>query len=267
MLAPPVVFLCVFLVMPLARVMWASIGPPEAPFSVYARVVAQGFYLRSFLYTVETAFVVTLVCLATAYPLAYAVANARGWTGRLMSTAILLPLWTSVVIRSYAWLILFQRHGPVNDGLLWLHWIAEPVQILQTSVAVRIGMVHILLPFMVLPLIASMSKVDRTLLRAASVLGATPMRVFLRVYLRLTLPGVLAGCSLVFISALGFYITPALLGGARNATAAMMIEQAVSVFLDWPLASALSTILLLTTVALYLAFARLTGGELGTLVR
>ena len=267
MLAPPVAFLAAFLVVPLARVVWASVGPLGAPFAVYARVFEQGFYARSFLYTIQTAFIVTLVCLIAAYPLAYALANARGWTGRLMSTLLLLPLWTSVVIRSYAWLILFQRHGPVNAGLLWLHWVGQPVQILQTAAAVRIGMVHILLPFMVLPLVASMTRVDRTLLRAARVLGATPVRVFLRVYLRLTLPGVLAGCSLVFISALGFYITPALLGGARNATAAMMIEQAVSVFLDWPLASALSTILLLTTIVLYLGYARLTRGELRALVR
>jgi ABC-type spermidine/putrescine transport system permease subunit I len=128
-------------------------------------------------------------------------------------------------------------------------------------------MVHILLPFMVLPLATSMAAVDETFLRAGRILGAGPLRLFLRVYLMLTLPGVTAGCSLVFITSLGFYITPALLGGTRNTMIAVTIEQAVSVFFDWPLASALSTILLLVTVALYLVYIRLTQGDLRGVVK
>jgi ABC-type spermidine/putrescine transport system permease subunit I len=180
---------------------------------------------------------------------------------------VLVPLWTSVVIRSYAWLILFQRNGPVNSVLLALGWIGEPIKILQTSAAVQIGMVHILLPFMILPLVTTMIKVDHTLLRAARVLGAPPSKVFTRIYFRLTLPGIAGGCALVFITSLGFFITPSLLGGARQTMAAMMIEQAVSVFLNWPLASALSTVLLTVTVALYLICARLTGEETGLVTK
>jgi putative spermidine/putrescine transport system permease protein/mannopine transport system permease protein len=229
----------------------------------YAKVFDESFYLRSFWYTIEVAFCVTVVCLVIAYPLAYAIASSRGRSQKLMSVLVLLPLWTSVVIRSYAWLILFQRQGPVNSILLALGWIDEPLKILQTSTAVEIGMVHILLPFMILPLVSAMLKVDRTLLRAARVLGARPVKVFTRIYIRLTLPGITAGCALVFITSLGFFITPSLLGGAQQTMAAMMIEQAVSVFLNWPLASALSTVLLAMTVSLYLIYAKLTGGETG----
>jgi ABC-type spermidine/putrescine transport system permease subunit I len=263
MVAPPIAFLGVFLLLPLLRVIFSSFAQPTWTLGNYAKVFDESFYLRSFWYTIEIAFCVTIVCLVIAYPLAYAIANSRGRSQKLMSVLVLLPLWTSVVIRSYAWLILFQRQGPVNSILLALGWISEPIKILQTSAAVEVGMVHILLPFMILPLVTTMLKVDRTLLRAARVLGARPVKVFTRIYLRLTLPGVTAGCALVFITALGFFITPSLLGGAQQTMAAMMIEQAVSVFLNWPLASALSTVLLAITLSLYLTFAKLTGGEMG----
>jgi putative spermidine/putrescine transport system permease protein/mannopine transport system permease protein len=263
MMVPPIGFLGVFLLLPLARVVFSSFARPTWTLANYAKVFDESFYLRSFWYTFEVAFCVTVVCLVIAYPLAYAIANSRGRSQQLMSVLVLLPLWTSVVIRSYAWLILFQRHGPVNSILLALGWIDEPVKILQTSTAVEIGMVHILLPFMILPLVTTMLKVDRTLLQAARVLGARPVKVFTRIYIRLTRPGITAGCALVFITALGFFITPSLLGGAQQSMAAMMIEQAVSVFLNWPLASALSTVLLAMTVSVYLIFAKLTGGEMG----
>jgi putative spermidine/putrescine transport system permease protein/mannopine transport system permease protein len=263
MVVPPIAFLGVFLLLPLLRVIFNSFAQPTWTLGNYAKVFDESFYLRSFWYTIEIAFCVTVICLVIAYPLTYAIANSRGRSQKLMSVLVLLPLWTSVVIRSYAWLILFQRQGPVNSILHAMGWIDEPIKILQTSAAVEVGMVHILLPFMILPLVTTMLKVDRTLLRAARVLGARPVKVFTRIYIRLTLPGITAGCALVFITSLGFFITPSLLGGAQQTMAAMMIEQAVSVFLNWPLASALSTVLLAMTVSLYLIYAKLTGGEMG----
>lgn len=251
-----------FLVLPLIRILVRSFTEPTLTLENYARVFEDIVYIRTFSYTLEVAGSVTALCLLIGYPLAYAIARARGFSQKLLSILVLLPLWTSVVIRSYAWLILFQRKGALNDLLLAAGVVTEPIEILQTSLAVEIGMVHILLPVMVLPLVASMMAVDATLLRAGRILGARPLRLFLRVYLRITLPGISAGCVLVFISALGFFITPSLLGGAHNAMAAVVIEQAVSVFFDWPLASALSTVLLLITIGIYLAYARLTGGEL-----
>ena len=267
MVAPPVAFLGVFFLFPLLCVIYSSVAQPSWTLGNYAKVVDESFYLRSFWYTIEIAASVTVLCLIIAYPLSYTVASSRGRAQKLMWILVLVPLWTSVVIRSYAWLILFQREGPVNAILLALGWISEPIKILQTSAAVEIGMVHILLPFMVLPLVTAMVKVDATLLRAARVLGAPPFKVFWRIYVRLTLPGAAAGCALVFITSLGFFITPSLLGGARQTMAAMMIEQAVSVFLNWPLASALSTVLLAITVTLYLVCARLTGDDAGMVTK
>jgi len=261
-MVPPIAFLGMFLLLPLTRVVIRSFSEPALTMTNYVRVFSDVAYMRAFSYTLEVALSVTALCLLIGYPLAYAIARARGVAQKLISILVLLPLWTSVVIRSYAWLILFQRKGALNDLLLSMGLVKEPIDILQTSLAVEIGMVHILLPVMVLPLVASMMAVDPTLLRAGRILGARPLRLFFRVYLRLTLPGISAGCVLVFIPALGFFITPSLLGGAQNAMAAVVIEQAVSVFFDWPLASALSTVLLLITIGIYLAYARLTGGEL-----
>jgi len=267
LIAPPLVFLTLFLLVPLARIVFRSVADPTLTLNNYVRVFGDPTYVRVFSYTVELAASVTALCLLIGYTLAYAIARSRGAGQKLMSILVLLPLWTSVVIRSYAWLILFQRKGAVNGLLMSMGLVSEPIEILQTSLAVEIGMVHIMLPVMILPLVASMMAVDPTLLRAGRVLGASPIKLFIRVYFRLTVPGVSAGSALVFISALGFFITPSLLGGARNAMAAVVIEQAVSVFFDWPLASALSTVLLLMTLGIYIAYARLTGGDLEVLLK
>lgn len=265
--AVPALFLTVFLVLPLLRVVYRSFAEPRFSLANFQKVFSQAIYAKSLIYTLEIAAAVTVISLLIAYPLAYVIANARGRTQKIISILVLLPLWISVVIRSYAWLILFQRRGVVNEMLLATGLISEPLQILQTDIAVLIGMVHILLPFMILPLVSSMMKVDATLLRAGRILGARQIRLFWRVYFPLTLPGVTAGAILVFILALGFFITPSLLGGAKNIMAAVMIEQAVSAFFDWPLASALSTMLLIVTAAIYLIYARLTQSDLGALHR
>jgi ABC-type spermidine/putrescine transport system permease subunit I len=141
------------------------------------------------------------------------------------------------------------------------------VRFIPGALAVHVGMVHIMLPFMVLPLIANMRAIDRSLLRAAEVLGASPIQSFLRVFLPLSLPGVSAGCALVFMTSLGFYVTPALLGGPRHTMAAVLIEQQANGLLNWGLASALATILLAVTTLIYVGYARLTGGTAAAAVR
>ena len=256
-LAVPAIFLGIFFVWPLIRIVLRSFVEPRVGFGNYERVLFTGPFVRVLVNTFEIALSVTLICLVVAYPLAYMIARARGLGLKLLSGMVVIPLWTSVVIRSYAWMILFQRHGILNEAMTSLGWIDQPVQILQTSFAVHVGMVHILLPFMVLPLVANMRGIDGTLLRAGQVLGAGPVRLFLRVYLPLSLPGISAGVTLVFITALGFYVTPALLGGAKSTMAAVLIEQEASQYLDWPLASALATILLVATSITYLVYSRL----------
>ena len=171
------------------------------------------------------------------------------------------------MIRTYAWITLFQRRGVINDLLLQFGVIDAPIRFMYNNLGVHIGMVQVLLPFMILPLLASMRSIDQTKLRAAEVLGANPFRVFLHIYLPLSMPGVSAGVLLVFITAAGFYVTPALLGGDRNAMVAVLIEQHVTRTLNWPLASALASLLLAITVCLYLVYQRVVrrSGGLGVL--
>jgi ABC-type spermidine/putrescine transport system permease subunit I len=255
--AVPCLYLAVFFVWPLARVALRSVMEPHPGIGNYTKILSGGPFLQILFYTLEVAAIVTAVSLLIAYPVAALTARMQGRRLQLMTALIVGSLWTSAVIRSYAWMILFQRYGIVNEALIWLGFADSPVRILQTTTAVVIGMVHVLLPFMLLPLIAAMRRIDPNLLRAGRILGANPFRLFLRVYFPLSLPGVHAGTVLVFISSLGFFITPSLLGGGRTTMAAMIIEQEADVYLDWPMASAIATVLLAFTLVLYLVYGRL----------
>jgi ABC-type spermidine/putrescine transport system permease subunit I len=257
LLLPLGAFLLVFFFWPLLRIVARSFVEPHPGFENYARVFGTGSFLHVLWTTIETAGVVTVLCLLLAYPLSYAIARAEGRRLKLLMIFVLIPLWTSVVIRSYGWMIVFQRQGVLNDILLSLGLTQSRLTLLPGALAVHVGMVHIMLPFMILPLVASMRGIDRSLLRAADVLGAPPHRRFLEVFLPLSLPGVSAGVALVFMTSLGFFITPALLGGPRFTMAAVLIEEEANVLLDWPLASALATTLLVLTTALYLVYLKL----------
>jgi putative spermidine/putrescine transport system permease protein/mannopine transport system permease protein len=261
LLLPPSLFLLLFFFWPLLRVIARSLLEPSLGLENYARVFGGGPYLRTLLTTLEAAGLVTALSLLLAYPLAYAIARAEGRRLKLLMIFVLVPLWTSVVIRSYGWMIVFQRQGVLNDVLLSLGLTHERLTLLPGALAVYVGMVHIMLPFMILPLIASMRGIDRSLLRAADVLGAPPHRRFLEVFLPLSLPGVSAGVALVFMTSLGFFITPALLGGPRLTMAAVLIEEEANVQLDWPLASALATTLLFATTAIYLLYLKTMRGR------
>ena len=171
---------------------------------------------------------------------------------------MLLPFWTSVLVRSYAWMVLLGRHGLVNEFLIGLGLLDTPLRLLNTPFAVCIAMIHILLPYMILPIASVLRQIDAALLRAAAGLGAPPWRVFLQVVLPLSMPGVAAGVLLVFVLALGFYITPALVGGPRDLMLSMLIAQQVDL-LNWPYAACLSAALLATTLLLILLAQRLPG--------
>lgn len=257
----PLVFMVTFFVMPLLLMIFRSVLEPSLGLGNYAKIVTSGPYLTVLWTTIEISLIVTVACLVIAYPVSAAIASRSPSRAEFLTGLLLIPLWTSVVIRSYAWMIFFAQRGVVNETLKALGIIEQPLRILQTPTAVCIAMVHILLPYMMLPLIANMRAMDGTLLKAGSILGASPMRVFFKVYLPLSLPGVTAGVSLVFITALGFYITPALLGGGSSTMISQMIEQQASTFFDWPLASALATTLLAVTSAVYLTFGWLTNAK------
>ena len=171
---------------------------------------------------------------------------------------MLLPFWTSLLVRTYAWLALHGRNGVINRLLLEWGVISEPLRLLYNFGGVLVGMVHVLLPYMIFPIYAAMVRIDRDLLLAAEGLGAGPVSIFWRIYLPLTLPGVFAGCALVFILSLSAFVTPALLGGGRVIMIANIIQTEVSQFLNWPFASALSAIVLVSAVLVYAAFELLT---------
>jgi len=254
---PPGAMLTLFFLVPIFGVVWRSLSDPTLGFVNYRRLFADGPYLQSLWLTITTALLVTALCLVTAYPVAYVMARARNSIQQLIGALVIIPLWTSVVIRSYAWMVVFQRRGILNQALTSTGLVETPVNFIPGSIAVYVGMVHIMLPFMILPLVANMRSIDARLLAAAGVLGATPAQAFLRVFLPLSLPGVLAGSALVFMMSLGFYITPALLGGPRHMMAAVLIEDQANRQLDWGLASALATVLLVLTVAIYAVYVRL----------
>jgi ABC-type spermidine/putrescine transport system permease subunit I len=174
---------------------------------------------------------------------------------------LLMPFWTSVLVRTYAWMVLLGRNGIINRTLRDWGWIEFPLPLLHNLGGVLVGIVHVMLPYMVFPIYAALLRIDPDLNRAAEGLGAPAWRSFLRITFPLSLPGVFAGCALVFVITLGFFITPALLGGGQVMMIAMLIEQQVREFLDWPFAAALATVLLAATLVIYAALGRLTGGQ------
>lgn len=219
----------------------------------------QAIYRTVLLRTFSISGTVTLACLLLGYPLAYRLATLREGTANLLMVLVLLPFWTSLLVRTASWIVLLQREGPVNQVLLRLGLVAEPLTLVFNRTGVLIAMIHVLLPFMVLPLYSVMRGIPPTYVRAALSLGARPATAFWRVYLPLSMPGVAAGCLLVFILAIGYYITPALVGGSAD----QMISYFVAFFtletVNWGMAAALGTVLLAATVVLYLLYARLVG--------
>jgi putative spermidine/putrescine transport system permease protein len=211
--------------------------------------------------TFRIAGVVTLVCLLLGYPLAYLAASLPARRANLLLLFVLLPFWTSLLVRTAAWVVVLQREGVLNSALLGIGLIDAPLPMIFNRFAVYVAMVHILLPFMVLPLYSVMKSVPAVYTRAAASLGASPWTAFRRVYLPQTLPGISAGCLLVFVQALGYYITPALVGGAEDQMISYLIAFYASRTINWGMAAALSVMLLGATLALCAVYGRLVGFE------
>lgn len=220
----------------------------------YLRLVQETLYLEVLLTTVSTAALVTCFCLILGYPVAYAMARLGGRAALIVAACVFIPLWTSVLIRSYAWIVLLQRNGLVNGILEGVGLSDQPLKLLYTQGAVVLAMTHVLLPFAILPIHSTLRMLPRDLNRAAANLGAGPVRAFVSITLPLSLPGVFAGAILCFVLALGFYITPALVGGPGSMLMATLIGQQTTVVLDWPFAAALSTVLLAITLIIVIAF-------------
>jgi ABC-type spermidine/putrescine transport system permease subunit I len=255
---PLIAYLAAFYAYPVAAMMLRSIAEPGWTLENFRRVFENPVYLHVLWLTFRVGVIVTTAALLLGFPVAYVLARIDRAKSNLLMMLVLLPFWTSILVRTYAWMVLLGRQGLVNQFLLAIGAIDEPVQLLNTSFAVYVAMVHILLPFMILPLYSVIRGIDGNLLRAAEGLGATPLGVFRQVLLPLALPGLSAGCLLVFILALGFFITPALVGGPRDLMIAVLIQQQVELF-NWPFASALAVVLLAAALLVFAGFARTLG--------
>ena len=209
--------------------------------------------------------VVTALVLVIGYPVSYAMSRASGLAFTLLLLCIVLPYFTSTIVRTYAWMVLLGRNGLINQLLLGLGLVSEPVQLLYNRTGVIIGMTYVLLPYMVLTLYAAMKAVDMRLLQAAESMGATPLQVFARVFMPLTLHGVVAGVLITFILALGFFVTPALMGGPGDMMIAMLIEREVELTQNWPGAALMTIVLLVVTLILYGLYSRFTTDEKGAM--
>ena len=255
--APLLLFMLVFYALPVLSMLMRSVDDPVWTLSHYASLTSDTVFLKVFSNTLYTSLIVTVGTLVLGYPVALSLVRAPRYAPVIL-ILVLLPFWTSVLVRSYAWMVLMGRHGLINEALLTVGLIDQPLRILNTPLATQIAMIHILLPYMVLPIANALRQIDPSLARAASGLGATPSAIFRQITLPLSMPGVTAGMLLVFVLALGFYITPAMVGGPREITLSMLIAQPVDQ-LNWAYAATLSAVLLATALAIIAACYRLPG--------
>ena len=221
----------------------------------------QGHYLSVFLTTFRVAAIVTVLTFVLGYPMAALLLCARQKWQRVFLICVILPFWTSVLVRTYAWMVLLGRRGLVNTFLMQAGMVEEPVNLLFNTTGTIIGMTHIMLPYMIFPLFSVMQNIDLRLMSAAYTLGAKPWQAFLKIFLPLSLPGIFGGAMLVFIISLGFFITPALMGGQKDLMVAVLIERRVMDLLQWGMGAALGLVLLGATLLLVIVVRRFIGIE------
>ena len=236
----------------------SSIGTFSEIVEQFVAVLGSKAVLTALSSTNWISLLVTLLVLLLSYPLAYYLATHSDWRFSLILFCIVVPYFTSVIVRTYSWMVLLGRNGLVNNLLLTLGVVNEPLTLLYSKTGILIGMVYVLLPYMVLTLYASLKAIDPGLMRAARGLGASWWFAFTRVYFPLSLHGVVSGSLIVFILALGFFITPALMGGPSDVMIAMLVERAVEVTFDWASAAIMSVLLLVATLGLYAIYYRVT---------
>lgn len=224
-------------------------------------ILEDSYYVDAYLSSVKIAALTTILTLLIGFPIAYLIARSEPRHRVLLLSLVILPFWTSFLLRVYAWIALLKRNGPVNEILMSLGIIHEPLQILQTDLAVYIGLAYTYLPFMILPLYAVLEKLDGTLLEASQDLGAKPWQTFFLVTVPLSMPGILAGCALVFIPAVGEYVIPALLGGSDTLMIGRVLWDEFAQNRDWPMASAVASVMLVVIVGPIMLMRNRTGSK------
>lgn len=253
LLAPAILLLSVMFIWPVLQLIGESVRGVDGPWTHYSRLVEISTYYRIMLRTLLVSLGTALICFTIGYPLAYKLTISGPGIKALILVCIFVPFWTNLLVRSYGWIIILNPQGLINSTLLNLGLISTPLELVYNTTGVLIGMTQIMLPYMVLPLYAVMSRIDPSINNAARSLGARPLAAFARVYFPLTLPGAMAGTLLVFTISLGFFVIPAILGGTSGLLLAQLIEFNINRVLNWGMAAALSTSLLVVTLVLYWA--------------
>lgn len=256
LLAPALLLVLVVFVLPLVRFLSLAFTAPDGAFATFAALAESPVYRRVMLNSFVVAAVVTAITAILAWPLAYLLARVRGVWFTLMIYGVLFPLWISILVRTYSWMLLLERNGPVNRAIQAMGISDTPLPLLFNHTGVLVGMVHVLLPYMVLPLYGAMRGIDPRLMQASDGLGAGLWQSFRRIWLPLTLPGLAGGATFVFLLSLGFYITPALLGGRTSIMLPTLIVAFITEHFNWPMAAAASIALLAAVAVLMLAATR-----------
>ncbi len=280
----PTLWLLLFFLVPFLIVLKISVSemrlamPPYDPFFVwasakvlqikinlanYAFLWQDALYRNAYLNSILTAGVSTILCLLIGYPMAYGIARSKPAWRNLLLLLVMLPFWTSFLLRVYAWIGILKNNGVINNFLMWLGVIDEPIVMLQTDFAVYVGIVYSYLPFMILPLYTAIEKLDLSLLEAAADLGCRPVKAFFRITVPLTTAGIVAGCMLVFIPAVGEFVIPALLGGPDSLMIGRVLWEEFFNNRSWPIASAVAIAMLLLLVIPIMVLQRFQGQQLG----
>jgi len=248
---PALIMVLLVILVPVGWLFWLSLFNDEGVLSTYnySRMLESKSYVRIFKTTFNVSFLTTLICVLIGYPLAYFLSQLSKRWATIGLIAVLLPFWTSLLVRTYAWLVVLQRKGLINQWGIELGWWETPLRLVHNLNGTLIGMVHIMLPFLVLPLYGSMRSIDFDYLKAAANLGANPTKSFWFVFFPLSLPGLFAGITVVFVLCLGFFVTPAVLGGGKVIMVSMKIETLIDLFFNFGTASALGVVLLVLTLA------------------
>jgi spermidine/putrescine transport system permease protein len=268
-LAPPLAWLALFFLLPMIVVFAYSLAIRGSGGAVtfglsgenYARIGESGLYVWATIRSLRIAIIVTVATLIVAYPVAYYLALVATRWRLALFVLLMVPWWCSILVKNFAWVAILADSGVLNRALQKIGLIDQPLKLLYNETAVAIGLVHVLIPFMVMPIYATLEKLDRRLIEAAANLGCSPLRVFWEVILPLSLPGVAAGALLTFILGFGSYITPVLLGSERTLMIANLIQSQFMEAFDWPFGAALSMVLLGLVLVLLAAFNRLVGVE------
>lgn len=248
---PALVLLVLFFVVPVLILLSRSVTEPVLGFGNYAALLGSSTYLKIFFNTFAVSALVTVVSLAIGFPVAWALAIMPARLASIVFAILLLSMWTNLLARTYAWMVLLQRTGVVNKTLMGLGIIDQPLALVNNLTGVTIGMTYIMLPFIIIPLYGVIRKIDPAILQAAALCGATRFQALTRILIPLAAPGMISGALMVFVMSLGYFVTPALLGGTANMMLAELIAQFVQSLVNWGMGGAAALVLLVVTLTLY----------------